>query len=258
MGIGDLFKKSASDRFDALNAEQLLEKAATEPAYRTEFYRRLLTENLYVITSHSNLPEGASIAQEGTTLNIVSFPDGKIPAFTSTERIFDKGVIQEQVEYISMKGKDLLTTLKGATVLLNPYSDYGKELIPAEIERLLDGSIFNDVQRIQIDKPTNVLIGQPAKYPLDMVNSLKKLFEERRSVKTAYLGWIHDPKSDVPPHYIIGLEMDSDSKTTVDEAGFTAKQYLASNEFVDFIKVGDGMGLDSYFRSVKPFFVRTD
>jgi hypothetical protein len=257
MGVFNLLKKSFSAGSRPMSIEELLSKAAVEPVYRAEFCQRLLTENLYIITARSEIPKGSSVLQKGANLSVVSFPDGKIPVFTSTDRIFDKNVIQEQVEYVSMKGRDLFTTIKGSTVLLNPYSDYGKELFPSEIERLLDGSIFTDhLQTIQFDKATEVLIGQPAEYPAEMIDSLKTLFAEKKYVKSASLGWIHDPNSGDPPHYLIGIDTDHEMKTIVNEAGFTAKQHLAVDDFVDFIKVGNGIGLDRYFHTVKPFYTR--
>ncbi len=39
----------------------------------------------------------------------------------------NKDIVKEEVEYMQMKGKNLFDFAKGATFLLNPYSDYGKE-----------------------------------------------------------------------------------------------------------------------------------
>jgi hypothetical protein len=82
-------------------------------------------------------------------------------------------------------------------------------------------------EKITISKTTDVLIGQPVNYPIEIVNSLTKLFEGKPAVKTAYLGWIHDPSSPQPPHLIIGLDItDENPENTVNECGFIANQYL--------------------------------
>jgi SseB protein C-terminal domain/SseB protein N-terminal domain len=261
MKLFDFIKKDYGQmRHDNLSLEMLVQKAVTEPAYRAEFYKRLLSDELVVITSKSNLGKGNQILQEGTNVNLVSYPDGKIPVFTSTERIFDKGVIKEEVEYLRMKGENLFGLTKGATFLLNPYSDYGKELLPEEVEKMLSGNIFTDnTKTLTIEKVTEVQIGQPAKYPTDIVNSLKILFANKPTVKAAYLGWIYDPASGEPPHYIFGLDANGDLKSLIQEAGFTAKQFLSSNEFVDFINVDDKGGISEYFlKSVAPFYERSN
>jgi len=259
MGLFDFLKKKQDRQLsNSSTLEQLLQKAAIEPAFRAEFYERLLTDELVVITRNSNLPQGNQILQQDTPVNIVSYEDGKIPVFTSTDRIFDKGVVKEQVEYMQLKGKNLFGLAKGATFLLNPYSDYGKELLPDEIERLLNGTILTDTAKIlTIEKETKVQIGQPAKYPTDMVNSLKKLFSERPNIKAAYLGWIFNPDSGEPPHYIFALDADGDLESLTQEAGFTAKQFLEQHEFVDFIKVDKSGGISDYFiKQTKAFYER--
>lgn len=257
MGLFDIFKKRTEQPSEGLTLETLLKRAATEPAYRAGFYKRLLSDELFVITQNSGIPEGGQILKKDTTVNIFSFPDNKIPVFTSTQRIFDKGVIKEQVQYMMMKGENLFGLAKGATFLINPYSDYGKELLPDEVERMLNGQILTDTSKtITIQKETKVQIGQPAKYPTDIVNSLKVLFANKPNVKAAYLGWIYNPGSGEPPHYIFGLDADGDLQSVTEEAGFTAKQFLAKDEFVDFIKIDNKGGVASYLKNTEPFYKR--
>ena len=95
MGFFDIFKKKATQQrqvdFSNENViEKSLRKASTEPAYRAEFYKNLLAEKLVVLTDKTQLPEGVQILQEDTNVNIITLPDGKIPVFTSTSKIFDK------------------------------------------------------------------------------------------------------------------------------------------------------------------------
>lgn len=251
-------KKQTRQTNNRLTLEQLLQKAANEPAFRAEFYKRLLTDDLVIITHNSNFTEGNQILQQDTPVNIVTYDDGKIPVFTSTDRIFDKGIVKQQVEYMQMKGENLFGLAKGATFILNPYSDYGKEILPDEIESLLNGTILTDTSKtLTIEKETQVQIGQPAKYPTDIVNSLKKLFSQRPNVKAAYLGWIYNPESGEPPHYIFALEADGDIKNLMQEAGFTAKIFLEEHEFADFIKIERNGGISDYFlKQTKPFYER--
>ena len=99
-----------------------------------------------------------------------------------------------------------------------------------------------------MQKATQVLIGQPAKYPAELVAALQKLFAKNESVHAAYLAQIHDPGTGEPPHLIIGIESD-DMEKAVREAGITSQRLVGEGEFVDFIQVGgDKRSLDSYFK----------
>nr|WP_314896743.1 enhanced serine sensitivity protein SseB C-terminal domain-containing protein [uncultured Flavobacterium sp.] len=257
MGLFDIFKKkSAQSSQDELSLEILLQKSANDPKYRAEFYKRMLTDELVVIADNSGLLAGIKNLEVGSDISFVSYPDGKIPLFTSKERIFDKGIVKEEVEIIQMKGKNLFELTKGATFLLNPYSDYGKEILPNEIESLLNGTILIDNHKeIIVKKDAQVKIGQPAVYPIEIINELKVLFGNNPIIKAAYLGWIFNPESGEPAHYIFALEGDGDIKSITNEAGSIAYQLLPSGEFVDIIKIGYNGGLSDYFlKSTTPFY----
>lgn len=255
MGLFDFKNNKEISTQIKLDLESLLMKAATEPAYRAELYKRLLSDNLIIITQDSKMTEGKQILEKDTQVKIISYPDGKIPVFTSTQRIFDKGIVTEQVNYLEMKGENLFELTKGATFLLNPYSDYGKELLPDEIDSMLKGTILTDkAKTITIQKDTNVQIGQPVNYPKEIISSLNELFSNKQNVKAAYLGWIYSPDSGEPPHYIFGLDASGDYNSLVQEAGFIAKQYLGSDDFVDFIKMDNNTGVVKYLKSTLPFY----
>jgi hypothetical protein len=253
MSFFDFFKKKAdAPQTGELSLEMLLQKAATEPAFRAQFSQRLLTDEVIVITQNSGRPPGEHVLEEDSTISIVALSDGRIPIFTSTDRIFDEGVINEEVHFTAMKGVDLFETTRGATLVINPFSQYRKDLLAGEIEQMLDGSLAQS-KKITIQKDTPVQIGQPANFPDALVASLQKLFAERPNVNAAYLGWIYNPESGDPPHLIFSIDADGDFQTVVNEAGFTAEQYLEPSEVVDFVKFGNGT-LDDYFESTKPFY----
>jgi hypothetical protein len=258
MGIFDIFKKkTASPSGNENRLERALRKATTEAAYRPEFYNRLLAEKLVVLTAPTSLPEGVQILEKDTNVNIVSLQDGKIPVFTSTERIFDKGIVKERVPFLEMKGEDLFKLAKGATFILNPYSDFGKELLPAEIENMLNGTVLTaGSKKMIIEKETQVQLGQPANYPTDMVNALKTLFAGKQLVKKAYLGWIFNPASGEPPHYIFALDIEGDTQSITNEAGFTAKQFLSPDDIIDFIHIDKSAFSDYFVKQTEPFYER--
>jgi hypothetical protein len=236
--------------------EDLLKKSADDASYRIAFLKRLLDEDLVLITDSKNVTEGAVRLEKDMKINVFSFSDGRIPVFTSTDRIFDKGVIKKQVNYLTAKSQDIFGFLKGAKLILNPYSDYGKEFSPDEIERLLDGSYFTgNAHEIVIEKETAVKIGQPARYPDLLIKALNRMFANDPSINTAYLGWIHDESSDVPPHYIFAISMNGDWKKLTDAIGSTITEIIG-DEIVDIMQITGREGIENYFiENTKPFYV---
>lgn len=157
MGVLDIFKKKKTDStFPTNELEKCLMQAASDIFPRKDFYQKLLWNQLFVLTSdHSGFEEENKILETDTTVHFVVFESGHIPVFTSKNRIFDKGVIKNEVSYIALKGQDLFEAAKGATFILNPYSDYRKELIPEEIENLMNGTIYDQIDRNEIDNKKN-------------------------------------------------------------------------------------------------------
>src|SRR5680860_637828 len=221
MGIFDIFKKKKTEStFPENELERKLMKASSDISARNEFYTKLLWNELIVLTNgHKDSEEGRKTLEKDTEVQFVTFENEQIPIFTSTNRIFDKGIIKEQVPFMAMKGQDLFGITKGATFILNPYSDYGKELIPQEIESLLNGSIFEKTNEMEITEDTEVLIGQPSKYPTELVNVLSNLFKEETKVKSAYLATIKMDKSEKPPHLIIAIDIEGNMSSISGKAG---------------------------------------
>ena len=259
MGIFDIFKKKKPDStFPENELEKSLMKASSDISARNEFYTKLLWNELIVLTNGHNVSEeGRKTLEQDTEVQFVTFESGQIPVFTSTNRIFDKGVIKEQVPFMAMKGQDLFGFTKGATFILNPYSDYGKELIPQEIENLLNGSIFEKTNQMEIKEDTEVLIGQPSKYPTELVKALSNLFTSEPNVKSAYLGTSKMDKSEKLPHLIIAMDMEGNMSSVSGKAGALAEQMIGKNEIIDFIKIENNNGISDYFiNRTKPFYKR--
>ncbi|MFT3794280.1 enhanced serine sensitivity protein SseB C-terminal domain-containing protein [Flavobacterium sp.] len=254
MSFFDFFKKKPETQpSEPLSLEALLQKAATEPAFRAEFSKRLPNEQLIIITEGSDR-QGEHTLEADTTVNILSLNDGRLPVFTSNDRIFDQNVIKEEVHMVQIKASDLFVMTKGATLVINPFSQCGKDLLPHEIEQMLDGGLRTS-KKITIEKETQVQIGQPAKYPDALIASLQKLFAERPNVSKAYIGWLYNPKSSDPPHYLFSIEVNGDFQSLFDEVGFTAEEYLEPKEVIDIVRFGVGT-LDDYFESTEPFYKR--
>ncbi|MFD2890884.1 enhanced serine sensitivity protein SseB C-terminal domain-containing protein [Flavobacterium chuncheonense] len=260
MGILDFFKsKKTENTFPENELERTLKEASLDVSVRNEFYMKLLWNELYVLTNgHQNSEEGNRTLEKDTEVQLVTFKEGEIPVFTSTNRIFDKGIIKNKVPYMAMKGQDLFGLTKGATLILNPYSDYGKELVPQEIESLLNGTIFNETNRVEIKEDTQVLIGQPTEYPKDLVEELCSLFKKEGNVNSAYLAIIKTDKSEDKPSLIVGIETNANMASISGKAGALAEQIIPKGEVINFIKIENNDGISDYFlNQTKPFYKRT-
>lgn len=260
MGLFDIFKKKkkTDSTFPENELEKSLMKASSDLSARENFYMKLLWNELFVLTNGNTISDkGVRTVEKGETVEFVTFPDGEIPIFSSTNRIFDKGIIKSEVPFMAMKGQDLFGVAKGATFILNPYSKYGKELLPNEIAALLDGSIFNQKNEITIEEDTEVRIGQPANYPTELVNALIEVFKSKQQVNAAYLAIIKMDASEKLPHLMIGIDVDEDMQSVVNEAGPIAEQIL-KGDIIDFIQIDKKAGgVSSYFlKETKPFYKR--
>lgn len=261
MGLFDFFKKKPAPA--PANSvpkpenmlENLLMKGAQDAAFRMDFYRQLMTSTLFVLTNQTEARPWHT-AQPGEKLSIRSWEDGSIPVFTSIPRIFDNNVIQEEIYYAELSSKAIFEMLKGARMMLNPFSQFRKELLPEEIEKLVDGSMFERGKTLQFKKNEKIQIGQPAVYPTEFINSLKKLYAETPAVRAAYLAWIYVPESGDPPHYIIALDMEHDFQTTCRDTGMTFENYSKTSEILDILPL-DQSGLSSYFLKQQPFYRRS-
>jgi hypothetical protein len=152
MKFFNFFKAAKTEQQErSIYLELLIKKAATEGAYRDALFRQLLAYDLFVIAQPS--------VQKGVVpekINVAAYKDGKIPVFTSSQRIFDKKIVRGEVNYVKINGRKLFELLKGATFYLNPYSDYFYQVLPNEIEKLL-----GEVKVIEYQKGDKILHNMP-------------------------------------------------------------------------------------------------
>jgi tetratricopeptide (TPR) repeat protein len=157
MGLLDIFKKNKTkSTFPENEIERCLMQAASNFSFQREFYQKLLWNELFILTSDNTISEIVNQTQENDeNVQCFIFENGQIPVFTSANRIFDKGIMKKNVSYLRLKGQDLFKALNGATFILNPYSDFAKELIPKEIENLLNGTIYNIINEQELEDKKN-------------------------------------------------------------------------------------------------------
>lgn len=236
------------------NIENLIEKAASEPGLRPKFYKALLNSELIVLTKEHSGDDGIKTLEKDTTMKIFSMDDGKIPVFTSTDRIFDKKVIHTEVSFVGMNGRSLLEATKGATLLLNPFSDFGKELTPSEIASLLDDTIFQPKHVEVIKKNTQIRIGQPAQLPEGLEKSLSIYSKTREEIEAVYIAMVERVDSGEPPGLMIGLRMSQNEQEIIGEIGEAVQPHIPKGKHIDFMKISGTDGLSEYFDKVEPIY----
>lgn len=242
--------------------EQKLRLAANEPAYRPEFSALLLESTIYVLgdTGSPALDEETVNLEAGSNISIQNWEreDGTpvIPFFTSLEML--QKSIEEDNSYLALPARALFEMTLGATLFLNPRSDYGKEFIPEEVQHLLSVGLSQEPSQRIVEKETKVLLGQPSNYPSKMIDSLTQILSKHKNVNKAYLALMHDTSVDEKPHLVIGIEVDGDYELVMREAGNVAGDTAPDGEPVDLYRVEpNDTGLSDYFiHETKPFYER--
>ena len=179
-----------------------------------------------------------------------------LPIFSSLQRL--QQAIRSNASYLQLKGRDFFGITRGAHVILNPGFEFGKELLPEEITRMLDGSIFRPTQTYVAEKETKVLVGQPAKYPHKLVSALSEYFATNLSIKRAYLVQFYNPEAGEKPHLLIGIDANENREKILGDAGLIASEVMGKDEPVDFMRASVTDPSQTLFANTKPFYQREE
>lgn len=245
----------------------LFNQSATDPSARPAFYRKLLDSRLFILTPPGEPAKEAETLQTGDTILPVQWSFGDmlaIPVFTSENMIIESLRNRADVEpygCLALPGSSLFEVLTQDTIgiVLNPNcsTSYSKEFTIGEIRNLVSGKIFQSGHTVVAREERQVKIGQPAVYPQQLADMLRQLFAAAPVIEAAYLARIDDPASGVGPHTIIGYQSNGDCQHVIQDAGAIATG-LDNHGVVDFIAVGQGGGIDSYFLTeTKPFYQKS-
>ena len=180
-GLTNNFRGNAMPFIPENELERALVKAAKNPVSGPDFYRLLLETDLLVL--------GTALGQENATEKFRVAPGGQVnlvtglrnaqtflPVFSSLLRMQE--YVKKETRYLSINGRALLELTRGAPVILNPASEYGKEFTPREIAYLLDPSALRGAPR--------TIIGE-AEYPIPLVESLTEVFAARPDIEAAWM-----------------------------------------------------------------------
>jgi hypothetical protein len=236
--------------FEPQNAfERSLIQASSDPVHRPQFYKDLAAAEFFII-QEGTPPEGSgrTILKEEYSLKLRNINwNGKpfIPVFSSLPRL--RAAVESEVSYIALNALEFMKMARGAELILNPGSDYAKEFTKAEIESILDGSIWKRSEDYVVEKATEVMIGQPSNYPKELVDALARYFRKTKEVKRAYLAHFFNPQQDEKPHTLIGVEMTGDWESVMSGAGTVTQGVPIPDPPVDFIQITGKTGVEDFF-----------
>jgi len=248
--------------FEAQNAlEQSLVKAASDPAYRPQLYKDFVQSDIFILQHGRRPPEkaGQVTLAEAATIQISNIEfNGKqyIPIFSSIPRM--QAALTGEASYLGMNALEFLRITKGSALLLNPGSDYGKEISAEEAASIVDGSFWQAAKAHVVPEATQIMLGQPANYPTELVAALTGLFKKKRQVKRAWLAHAFIPGQDQKPHTLIAIDASDGFDEVLAEAGIVMAQDVnIPDPPVDFLPITGGRGIEEYFtKDTKPFYER--
>jgi hypothetical protein len=184
--------------------ERLLDLATNEPGYAPEFYRGLLTSEVFAL-----VPEVGHGLEEGK-LRFVMWhgADGStiIPYFSSVQSL--EKALQPGWQGVKLTGRTFLQLTRGATVVLNPNEAAYCCLSPIEVTLLLEtGAVANPERATQMGGSMRAfqVVETP---PAATLLSLSVLFAQHASVRRAYLVYCYPPDQPEVRCYLIVIRMD--------------------------------------------------
>ena len=228
MGLFDFYRKKKEIE-DIENFEELFERSAIDIAYRPMFYKRLLKENLYLLTvENDGVKVGEYKTDKEKRILVRKYSDGRVPIFTSKERILDKKDFQKQLYYICLNAKVIFEMFKNnETFILNPFSGVSKELLSEEIKDILNDNLYKIEEVVTVNANENILLGIPADYPHDLVETLKRFFDTKKEIIGAYLALMRIESIEEKPHLLLGIEISKGNEEEIfGETGSILKQNL--------------------------------
>jgi hypothetical protein len=129
----------------ANDLEETLVRAATDPAARPEFYRRLLGAEIYLLTEETGLTDGETSKPAAPDAKLITWesPSGPyVPMFSARARVDEIGRLRERsYGFLALSGKAAFARLaqEKRAAFLNPGFASGKQFVPDVIERLAGG-----------------------------------------------------------------------------------------------------------------------
>ncbi|TGE16430.1 enhanced serine sensitivity protein SseB C-terminal domain-containing protein [Hymenobacter elongatus] len=236
--------------------EQLLLNAATMPEFRPGFYQALLNEEVLVVTiAKEGGPLGEITPVEGMEIQLQVLNDGKIPVFTSKERIFEGDTAEDSLPYMRLRGLDFFQMVQGAECALNPFSTVGKLLPASEIAELLATSMGQSA-------PGNmqVMLGPATEEHAALIEALRGFALSKPQVEAAHVAMVHFQDNNAPSRLLLAFYTDDNDPAFLEEMGAVIQGNIQESDLVDVMvldKTSDEP-LNQYFLQAEPAYKRAE
>ncbi|SHJ26269.1 SseB protein N-terminal domain-containing protein [Hymenobacter daecheongensis DSM 21074] len=246
--------------FEPVNIlEQLLLHAATQPEARPDFYRALLGEELIlVMVPKEGEPGGEKQPTEGMEIQLQVLNDGKIPVFSSVDRMYEGNMEVDSVPYLRIRGLEFFQMVQGAECALNPFSSVGKLLPAEELADLLAGRLFPEGDAAA-GQNIPVLLGQPTDYPTQLLDALRTFSAEKPAIQAVYLAQVQLQDNSAPPRLLLAFHTDDNDAAFLQELGPVVQGNISDHELVDVLVLDPNSEepLNQYFTTVEPVYKRS-
>lgn len=236
--------------------EIALVSAASDPSARPQFYRELLDSKVLIVPAGEAPHIIGGVVPENTNITIANVESGGrsfVPFYSSEARL------SPGTRFLQLDAKAFFELTKGAALVLNPGSAYGKEFVPEEITDLVSGSLFKPLHQHVVKKGTQVLIGQPSEYPTALVAALAKLYARMPAVRRAFVAFYHDTSRESEGGLLLAIDADDtcDFDRLSAETGIVISSVTKPQKYVDVIRYCAGKeGIASYIDEQSPFYRR--
>ena len=157
--------------------------------------KALLASEVYVLGRLDSLPVDG-VAQPGTNAKLVNFRTriaGSCPSSRPRQPCRPVAArAGSSPNYLRLPRRELFELTRGARLVLDPDSPYGKNYLPSEVEALLAGREPGlDVKAVT--EPMQVQTGAAANLPPELPVTVARFFAQRPTVDSARIGWIATP-----------------------------------------------------------------
>jgi hypothetical protein len=236
--------------------EQLLVQAATDPSFRSPFYQALLGEELVVVMApKEGMEPGEITPTEGMEIQLQILHDGKIPVFSSVERIFESGAVPDQsVTYMRLRGHDFFSMVQGAECALNPFSPVGKLLAADEIQALLAGQLFEAPN----PQDMQVALNQPEVEPVALKEALREYAAGQEHIHAIYLAEMQMQHNPEERRLLLAFHTDQQDPAFLQELGPIIQGNIGEAQFVDLMLIDPASEepLIQYLLQTEPVYSR--
>jgi len=238
--------------------EELLVNAANQPEFRPDFYRALLGEPLIVVMLAKEGESGGEVQPaEGMEIQLQVLNDGKIPVFSSVERLYEGGMEVDSVPYLRVRGIDFFQMVQGAECALNPFSPVGKLLPADELADLLAGRLFPSGEEAA-GQQIPVLLGQPADYPTALLDALRTYCADKPAIQAVFIAQVQLQDNSAPARLLLAFHTDDNEADFLQDLGPVVQGNISDHELVDVLVLDPNSDepLNQYFTTVEPIYKR--